>query len=143
MAKISEHFNDKDFACNCKYCKGSLKISLGLIGALEFIRCSFNRRVNIIRAYRCPELNNELRGWNKSYHLEGKAADITVSGIPYEEVFKFIEKNIPEVKGLGLYPGEKFVHIDLRNSEEKQLWIYEMGKYTELTPEKRVQYHID
>lgn len=143
MAKISEHFNDKDFSCNCKYCQGSLKISLGLIGALELIRCHFNRRVNIIRAYRCPELNNELRGWNKSYHLEGKAADITVSGVPYEEVFKYIEINVPEVKGLGLYPGEKFVHLDVRDADQKQLWVFEINKYIELTPEKRAQYHID
>ena len=58
-------------------------------------------------------------------------------------MFKFAEKNVPEINGLGLYPGEKFVHLDVRQGDQKQLWVYEMGKYIDLTPEKRNQYHLD
>jgi hypothetical protein len=60
------------------------------------------------------------------------------------EVFKFAEA-LPEIRGIGYYPSEKVIHIDTRSldkDEEKDLWIKEGTKITELTKELRPKYGL-
>ncbi|MFC1477855.1 YcbK family protein [Candidatus Margulisiibacteriota bacterium] len=140
MGDISEHFSRKDFLCRCKFCKESFKISLTLVGVLEELRTHFRNRVNVVNGYRCPELNEEIGSIRKSYHVRGQAADITVNNVSSEEVFLFCE-TLPQVNGLGLYPLKKFVHIDVRDEEKAQKWIY-LNDYEELTNELREKYKL-
>lgn len=141
MADLSEHFSKKDFACNCKYCKGSFKISLTLVGVLELIRTHFNKRVEVVNAYRCPQFSEEKASTRKSYHARGQAADIKVLGIPLNKIFLFAE-TIPQVNGIGLYPEKNFVHIDVREQDKKDKWVYEKNDYLELTDYRRKQYEL-
>ena len=115
-------------------------MSMTLIGILEHIRSHFNQRVNIINAYRCPEKAEELGRVRKSYHAKGQAVDITVSNVPLEEVFLFAE-TLPQVNGLGFYPEKQFVHLDVRDAEKADKWVFE-DDYMEITEARKKKYNL-
>ncbi|MFH1429840.1 MAG: D-Ala-D-Ala carboxypeptidase family metallohydrolase [Candidatus Margulisiibacteriota bacterium] len=140
MGDISEHFSRKDFVCRCNNCKESFKISLTLIGVLEELRAHFRNRVNIVNGYRCPALNEEIGNIRKSYHVRGQAADIAISNVSLEQVFLFCE-TLPQVNGLGLYPLKNFVHIDVREADKAQTWVF-INDYEEITDELREKYKL-
>ncbi|HAR62951.1 MAG: hypothetical protein DKM50_04020 [Candidatus Margulisiibacteriota bacterium] len=139
MGNLSDHFNKKDFACKCGHCNGKFKISLGIVGALELVSAHFRKRVFVIYGFKCPEALDPLNV-NKSYHALGKAADFRVEGVQLDTVFKFV-RTLPELTGVGFYPKEQFVHIDIRE-KEKDEWVFENNKYVTLTDEKRAQYNL-
>ena len=142
MGDLSEHFNHKDFACRCEECKGkNYRIHLGLVGALEMIGAHFKKPVKIVSGYRCEESSEKVLGTKKSFHTQGKAANIFIEGISPAELFKFVEQ-IPEIKGLGFYPQEKFVHLDTRDGEKVE-WVKESGAYLPLTPERKRKYGLE
>lgn len=74
------------------------------------------RPFQIISGYRCPETNTRLRNTRgggvaqRSLHMDGKAVDIRISGVPL--------KNLRDAAlslrsgGVGFYPGQQFVHVD-------------------------------
>lgn len=140
MAKISDHFSDRDFVCRCKQCQNEFRISLTLVGVLEYLRSHFNKRLNIINGYRCAEEVERLANLRKSYHGRGKAVDINVSQVPLEEVFLFAE-TIPQINGLGFYPDKKYIHLDVREKEKEEKWVFDTD-YRELTAELRQKYNL-
>ena len=141
MGNLSENFNHKDFACRCMECKGEYRVHLGLVGILEAIAVHFKKRPKIMAGYYCEAFTEKLKREKRSYHSVGKAANITLDGVPAAEVFKFVE-TIEGVNGLGFYPEENMVHIDTRQPEKKEVWIKEKGKYSPLTQEKRHQFGL-
>lgn len=141
MGNLSENFNHKDFACKCPECKGEYRIHLGLVGILEEIAAHFKKRPKILAGFYCAEYFEKLGRDKPSWHPKGKAANITIDGLPVAELFKFAE-TIPGVNGLGFYPEENAVHIDTRPPEKKEVWIKERGKYSPLGPDKRAQYGL-
>ncbi len=142
MGDLSEHFNHKDFKCNCPECRGEgFKIHLGLVGVLEMIAEHFQKPIKVISAYWCEAYNDSLKKEKVSYHVKGKAVHISAEGAPLNELFKFSEA-IPEINGLGLYPQDGFIHLDTRPKEKKEMWIKEGERYSTLTPEKRRQYGL-
>ena len=60
---------------------------------LEPLRQYLNKPIRILSGYRCEELNNAVNGVEKSQHLTGCAADITVENIPHPELFEIIKNN--------------------------------------------------
>jgi len=70
----------------------------------------------VISGYRCPETNNHLRnsrggGVAKlSLHMEGKAIDVRLPGVPLAELRDAAISL--DAGGVGYYPSEQFVHID-------------------------------
>lgn len=70
----------------------------------------------VISGYRCPETNNHLRNSRgggvakRSLHMEGKAIDVRLPGVPLAELRDAAISL--EVGGVGYYPSEQFVHID-------------------------------
>lgn len=70
----------------------------------------------IVSGYRCPSTNETLRttrggGVAKhSLHMEGKAVDIRLTGVPLVDLRDAAMS--AGVGGVGFYPGQKFVHID-------------------------------
>lgn len=71
---------------------------------------------DVISGYRCPETNDHLRNSRgggvakRSLHMEGKAIDIRLPGVPLAELRDAaISLN---AGGVGYYPSEQFVHID-------------------------------
>lgn len=62
------------------------------------------------------------RDSHTSFHQKGKALDLTVQGVPNEELFRFC-RSLRDV-GCGYYPENKFVHIDVRPyGTQRVLWV--------------------
>ena len=70
----------------------------------------------VISGYRCPETNDHLRNSRgggvakRSLHMEGKAIDVRLPGVPLAEL-RDAALSL-QVGGVGYYPREQFVHID-------------------------------
>ena len=137
--RISDHFSSKDFMCKCANCEGDLKLSLGLVGGLEMLRTLAKNRVEIIKGYICPSLQEAEKKLKKDYHAMGLAADIVVEGVSIVDVFKLAE-TIPEFKGIGINLTDKYVHVDTRKDPTRHTWVVSFGNLIELTPENRAQY---
>ena len=142
MGNLSEHFNYSAFTCKCENCrgKGEFQIHLGLIGGLELLVSSLKKPVKVETGFRCDEASEKVLGSKKSYHTQGKAANIIAEEVSLSQLFKAAEQ-IPEFKGIGFYPGENFVHVDTRAGDREE-WVKETGKYAPLTREKRRQYDL-
>lgn len=70
----------------------------------------------VISGYRCPSTNARLRGTRgggvakHSLHMEGKAIDIRLPGVPLAEL-RDAALSL-RAGGVGYYPHEQFVHVD-------------------------------
>lgn len=89
-----------------------------LLQNLQVIRDHFQKPIIIISGYRSPTRNEAVGGAKKSQHMEAKAADIKINGIPTQELYSRIDKLMSQGKikvgGLGFYPDQGFVHYDIR-----------------------------
>ena len=111
--KVSEHFNQKEFDCSCNSCDTTL-IDDQLIHALETLRRLIKKPIHINSAYRCTEHNKAVGGAVNSQHPNGKAADITVSGLKPDQLHAFV---VNIFDGIGLY--NSFVHVDVRGNKAR------------------------
>lgn len=74
------------------------------------------RSFEVISGYRCPETNSHLRNSRgggvakRSLHMEGKAIDVRLPGVPLAEL-RDAALSLA-AGGVGYYPSEQFVHID-------------------------------
>ena len=127
--KLSDHFSKRDFTCKES---GKLKISLGLIGALELIRSKANQRINIIKGFESLETAEKKGKAKRNHHTTGIAADITIDNFSAIETFKLAEE-IPEIMGIGLNIDENYVHIDTRKATERSIWVEKNDDEIELT----------
>lgn len=72
--------------------------------------------VHVISAYRSPETNAMLREADgsgvaqNSYHIQGKAIDIRIPGLPLRQLRKAALGM--RAGGVGYYPDSNFVHVD-------------------------------
>lgn len=83
-----------------------------LLWALQQVADAFPwRGIYVFSGYRRPE-GESRPGTHKSMHWEGRALDITVQGVPNEELLDLCRK-LPDV-GCGYYPNNKFLHLDVR-----------------------------
>ncbi|MFH1542155.1 MAG: DUF882 domain-containing protein [bacterium] len=140
MGNLSEHYNHKDFACQCPNCRGECKVHLGLVGALEMIGGNFRKKVRVVSAYWCDDYYESQKRTKKTAHTKGKAAHIKIEGITNQELFKYCE-TIPELRGVGFYPNADFIHIDTRDGDPVR-FVKEGNDYFPLTNEKRARYGL-
>jgi uncharacterized protein YcbK (DUF882 family) len=73
------------------------------------------REFGIISGYRSPKTNEQLRANSngvakKSWHMQGRAIDLRLSGVDTAEVRKLAIND--GYGGVGYYPESDFVHID-------------------------------
>ncbi len=70
----------------------------------------------VISGYRCPTTNSNLRNTRgggvakHSLHMEGKAIDIRLPGVPLREL-RDAALSL-QAGGVGFYPSSQFVHVD-------------------------------
>lgn len=70
----------------------------------------------VISGYRCPTTNDKLRTTGgggvatRSLHMDGKAIDIRIPGVPLAEL-RDAALSL-RAGGVGYYPREQFVHVD-------------------------------
>lgn len=119
--KVSQNFASTEFDCHGKGCCSTTKIDSKLVEYLQKIRDHFGKPVTITSPYRCEVHNRRVGGATKSYHMQGKAADIVVQGVSSREVAKYAESI--GILGIGLYETSAdgyFTHIDTRTT--KSFW---------------------
>ena len=66
--------------------------------------------LNILSGYRSPKTNSEVKGARNSMHLQGRAVDIHVEGIPTRTLER-LAKTL-NVGGVGVYLDRGFIHLD-------------------------------
>ena len=82
--------------------------------ALWSIETFFGRKVVVTSGYRSPWHNADVGGKEDSYHMKCMAADIFIPGVDKSTLIAYAYRN-PLVGGMGCYPGQTFVHIDVRD----------------------------
>ena len=91
----------------------------------ELEKLGYNRNAFYIRSnFRHPQYNEQIKGASKSRHIKGEAVDLTIQDInqdgKYTDEDKKIVLDLAEKKiignkgGVGLYPGTRSVHLDVR-----------------------------
>lgn len=95
-------------------------MSVGVLIFLEHIRSHFKAPVVIHSSARCKDYNTKVGGSKNSEHLirDGEdvdAVDFHVEGISTKELHLYV-KGLPyaNLLGIGYYPKDGFVHVDLR-----------------------------
>ena len=107
--KLSEHFTEKELACPC--C-GLYIPDVSLLIALEHVRFTLGP-VTVNSSTRCEKHNKEIGGAERSMHLIGAAADITVKNTSAGVVHSGLDNSgFSNLIGLGKY--NTFTHIDVR-----------------------------
>lgn len=112
MGNLSKHFDREELAC--RHC-GELVLAPRLLPALEQLRDLAGAPVIIHDAYRCPTHNAAVGGVSHSRHVEGQAADLSIDGKSYEEMYRLaLEVPALEEGGIGVYDTPPRLHVDVR-----------------------------
>ena len=112
--KLSTNFTVKEFAC--KDGSDAVLVAPRLVMVLQSIRSHFGVPVVIHSAYRTPQYNKQVDGAEYSQHCYGTAADITVKGQTPAAVAAYARELMPDWGGVGVYAGQGFTHIDVRET---------------------------
>ena len=99
-----------------------------LIDALQLLRTILERPIYINSGYRCDKHNKEVGGSSNSQHVKGNAADIRIKGLSIEQMYKLV-RSFPVFKGIGIYPEQGFVHVDVRDKPSTWVYIKSKRKY--------------
>lgn len=77
MSKITEHFDDSEFACKCGC--GIIKTNKKFVERLEKLHKAMNAKSIVITSgYRCPKHSVSVGGYSNDAHVRGFAVDIMV-----------------------------------------------------------------
>lgn len=118
-AALSAHFRAGEFLPQ----DGSyryLRVAPELVEALEEIRRRLGGRpITIHSGYRPPGYNARVGGAPHSTHLNGLAADISAVETSTARLYEVADQVIGEGGGVGYYPQQEFVHIDVRGSRAR------------------------
>lgn len=118
---------EKMLACRCPC--GQTKADPLLLEKLEKLQERIKAPLIITSGYRCPKHNNAIKGAKGSYHVKGMAADVTCAKdlllLYFESVAIFKDH------GVGLYPDNRFVHVDVRPYRAR--WGKVDGSYCPIT----------
>lgn len=91
-----------------------------LIKALQELRDMVGG-INIVCGFRCNKYNEYKEQSEHSQHCLGTAADIRVSGLSPRELAEQCQKVEAFANGgIGVYPKDNFVHVDVR--EHRARW---------------------
>lgn len=125
MGDLSAHFSKWEFA---DHATGKTIVVPELIDGLEQFRALLGLPVRIHSGYRSVETNQLVGGAPESQHLLGKAADVSIEGLSSMELFA-LATLVPifDAGGIGVYPGEEFIHVDVRMQRAR--WARLDGKY--------------
>lgn len=93
-----------------------LLVDARLMDGLEELRALAGVPLRVNSGYRSKKHNTAIGGSPRSQHMLGKAADISTHRVAVEALAALAEK-IPAFAGggIGRYPKENFVHVDVRN----------------------------
>lgn len=122
---LAPNLRVREFACRAA---DTILIDDELVVLLQCIREHFGAKVHITSGYRTAAYNATLPGASKnSQHIQGRAADFWVEGVPVTTVADYAEKLLPGRGGIGRYPKDAahpsrktgWVHIDTRPNKSR------------------------
>lgn len=113
---VSKNFKRSEFVCKCGC--GKYNADPKLIKSLQKLRDTIGTPIVINSACRCEAHNKAVGGVPNSQHVQGKAADIRVSGLTPKELAKFAEE-IPDFNKGGIGTYNSFVHVDVRGTKAR------------------------
>ena len=122
---LAPNLRVREFACRAA---DTILIDDELVVLLQCIREHFGAKVHITSGYRTAAYNATLPGASKnSQHIQGRAADFWVEGVPVATVADYAEKLLPGRGGIGRYPKDAahpsrktgLVHIDTRPNKSR------------------------
>mgnify|MGYP002738130427 CR=1 FL=1 len=112
-AQLSKNFRLSEFRPG-RHSFPYVRISPALVRTLEEIRERAGGPVHITSGYRPPDYNREIGGVSNSTHIDGLAADIFCDALSTARLYDICEAIIGHRGGVGYYPKQQFVHVDLR-----------------------------
>lgn len=130
--KLSKYFTREELACPDT---GDCLINAKLLVKLDELRELAGKPIIVTSGYRSPTHNAKVGGAQSSQHTEGKAADLVCLGLSYKKFLKLCEQVFAN-GGVGCYPEEKFVHVDVR--AKKARWARVNGVYVGFEEGKKV-----
>jgi uncharacterized protein YcbK (DUF882 family) len=129
---MTNNFKRAEFACRCGC--GLDAISPELVDGLQFLRDMIGKPMVVLSGCRCVRSNAAAKGAGKSQHLPGadglcRAADVRVPRTPWKILYAIADKS-RRFKGIGVYPSENFIHVDVRKTKAR--WARIDGNYVEI-----------
>lgn len=107
--KIFPHFSLKEFECPCCH---RVKLVPYLVYLLEKLRGEVGLPIIITSGYRCEDHNRKIGGRPHSFHLQGMAADVSVSKIHPSELGRLASE--VGFDTILVYRSKWFCHLDIR-----------------------------
>lgn len=113
-AQLSKSFQLSEFRPG-EHSYDLIRISPRLINVLEEIRTrASGYPINVTSGYRPPAYNRKVGGVSNSTHIDGLAADIYSDYLSVHELHDICDDVIGDRGGVGYYPSQGFIHVDLR-----------------------------
>lgn len=118
-AQLSPHFRMREFLPHDPAYR-YVRLAPALVQLLEDLRHALgDRPLSVSSAYRPPAYNASVGGASQSVHMDGLAADVHVDGASFAQLSAAAERLVGDRGGVGLYPGQGFVHVDLRGTRAR------------------------
>ena len=129
----------------CSHC-GDGALTLKYVRALRELqyRVGPDNIILMTSGFRCLEYNRSkaVGSGDYSYHPKGMAGDLTCPTLNVIDLF-LIAQEIPDFKGLGIYPDENFIHTDVRDNRKRFGYWKRDEKKIEMSPEDLQSFLID
>lgn len=118
MRRVSAHLTIGEVWDKRTWKTPILGISQRTISAYEYIREAIGGLpLQIVSGFRTPESNEAVGGAKNSYHMLGRALDISFAQGKREDMIAAAERFFGESGGIGIYP--TFLHIDDRRAKAR------------------------
>ncbi len=111
--KLSKNFTLGEFRPKDSSYTG-VRVHPDLVAKLEEIRERAGGPIQITSSYRPPAYNRKVGGVSNSTHIDGLAADIYSANLSTSQLCRICDDVIGASGGVGYYPDQGFVHIDVR-----------------------------
>ncbi|GAH51978.1 unnamed protein product [marine sediment metagenome] len=82
---------------------------------LQKVRDYIGSPIIITSAFRTPTWNKYCGGVKNSYHIQGKAVDIKVIGMPLQDLAIYVAR-LTDFNGYGINFYKGFIHCDMRKN---------------------------
>ena len=129
MEKYTRNFSVAEMACRCGQCPGGEVMDPLFMQQLQELRDFIAAPLIITSGYRCLAYNQSLpRASTWSYHLRGRAADISLSELDVEGSVSRFRSDVVSyafrcnLYGIGL--STNFIHLDSRGFSKRRMWVY-------------------
>lgn len=110
-----KYFKKEEFNCKCGC--GLNNIDLRLVKILDEIREHFGKPMTVTSGCRCATYNKKVGRISNSKHIQCKAADIWISGIPKSQLLAKCKEYVANGRATYTYTNESnmkyAVHIDI------------------------------